>query len=209
MERRKKSLLIALCLGDGHINKRDNCLQITHSYKQKFYIEYKCKLLSELLNCKEPNLYHRLDSKHNEYKLTKGSRFFRYIRKMLYKDGEKRFSKNILKYITPEALAIWWMDDGSHGIDKNKTTGKITSHSFHLYTYTNLEDTNNIIEMLNSKFGITMYKIKRTMKDGSIKYYLKCRTKEGRKLSNLLEPYILKEFNYKIITHEQDATNNG
>ena len=66
------------------------------------------------------------------------------------------------------------MDDGSHGVDKNKTTGKITSHSFHLYTYTNLEDTNNIIEMLNSKFGITMYKIKRVMKDGSIKYYLKC-----------------------------------
>ena len=39
MEKRKKALLIALCLGDGHINKRDNCLQITHSIKQKSYIE--------------------------------------------------------------------------------------------------------------------------------------------------------------------------
>ena len=203
MERRKKSLLIALCLGDGHINKRDNCLQITHSAKQKFYIDYKCKLVSELLNCREPNLYHRKDSKHDEYVLTKGSRFFRYIRNMLYKEGEKRFSKNILKYITPEALAIWWMDDGSHGVDRNKTTGRITAHSFHLYTYTNLEDTDNIIEMLNSKFGIVMYKIKRTMKDGSTKYYLKCRTAEGRKLSDLIRPYILPEFNYKIMNKDE------
>lgn len=199
MEKRKKALLIGLCLGDGHINKKDFCLQITHSIKQKSYIDYKCKLIAELLNCKEPNLYHRKDSNHDEFVLTKGSRFFRYIRKWLYKDGEKRFSKNILKYLTPEAIAIWWMDDGSHGIDRNKTTGKIRSHSFHLYTFTNLEDTENIIEFFREKFDITLYKIKRTMKDGSIKYYLKCRTKEGRKLSNLLRPYIIPDLQYKIM----------
>lgn len=199
MEKRKKALLIALCLGDGHINKRDNCLQITHSIKQKSYIDYKCELISQLLNCKKPNLYHRKDEKHDEFVLTKGSRFFRYIRKMLYINGEKRFSKNILKYITPEALAIWFMDDGSHGIDRNKITGNISSHSFKLYTFTNLEDTENIIEMLKEKFGINMYKIKKKMKDGSIKYYLQCRTREGRKLSDLLRPYILDDLKYKIL----------
>ena len=199
MEKRKKALLIALCLGDGHINKRDNCLQITHSIKQKSYIDYKCELISQLLNCKKPNLYHRKDEKHDEFTLTKGSRFFRYIRKMLYINGEKRFSRNILKYITPEALAIWFMDDGSHGIDRNKTTGNISSHSFRLSTCTNLEDTENIIAMLKEKFGINMYKIKRKMKDGSIKYYLQCRTREGRKLSDLLRPYILDDLKYKIL----------
>lgn len=199
MEKRKKALLIALCLGDGHINKRDNCLQITHSIKQKSYIDYKCELISQLLNCKKPNLYHRKDEKHDEFVLTKGSRFFRYIRKMLYVNGEKRFSRNILKYITPEALAIWFMDDGSHGIDRNKTTGNISAHSFKLYTFTNLEDTENIIAMLKEKFGINMYKIKKKMKDGSIKYYLQCRTKEGRKLSDLLRPYILDDLKYKIL----------
>lgn len=199
MEKRKKALLIALCLGDGHINKRDNCLQITHSIKQKSYIDYKCELISQLLNCKKPNLYHRKDEKHDEFVLTKGSRFFRYIRKMLYINGEKRFSRNILKYITPEALAIWFMDDGSHGIDRNKNTGNISSHSFRLYTFTNLEDTENIIAMLKEKFGINMYKIKKKMKDGSIKYYLQCRTREGRKLSDLLRPYILDDLKYKIL----------
>lgn len=198
MEKIKKSLLIGLVLGDGHITKRDHCLQITHSKSQYFYIEYKCNLISKLLGCKKPSLYHRSDSRHNDYTLTKGGRYFRILRKWIYKNGEKRFSKSILSHLTPESLAIWWMDDGSHGIDRNKTTGKIRSHSFHLYTYTNLEDTENIIDMF-SKFGITMYKIKRRMKDGSEKYYLKCRTKEGRKLSNLIRPYILPQFRYKIM----------
>ena len=199
MENLKKSLLIALILGDGHINKRDNCLQITHSIKQKDYIDYKCKLLSKLLNCKAPNLYHRFDSKHNEFTLTKGHRYFRILRKWIYVNNEKRFSKNLLKNITPWAIAIWWMDDGSHGIDRNKNTGRITAHSFHLYTYTNLEDTENIIEMFREKFNINFYKIKKTMKDGSIKYYLKCRTKEGRKLSNLIRKYVLPSLQYKIL----------
>ena len=98
MERRKKALLIGLVLGDGHINKRDNCIQITHSIKQKSYIDYKCKLIAKLLNCKEPNLYHRKDANHDEFTLTKGSRYFRILRKWIYKDGEKRFSKKSKKF---------------------------------------------------------------------------------------------------------------
>ena len=199
MEKNKKALLIGLILGDGHINKKDKCLQITHSIKQKSYIDYKCNLIAKLLNCKKPNLYHRKDSKHDECVLTKGGKYFRILRNWIYKDGTKRFSKHILSYLNAQALAIWWMDDGSHGIDRNKTTGKIRSHFFHLYTYTNLEDTENIIEWLSETFDILMYKIKKVMKDGSIKYYLKCRTKEGRKLSALLRPYIIPELQYKIM----------
>lgn len=203
MEREKKALLIALVLGDGHINKRDNCLQITHSIKQLAYIKFKCRLIAKLLNCKAPKLYHRIDSKHNEFKLSKGSPYFKLLRRWIYTDGTKHFSKKILSYLNAKSLAIWWMDDGSHGIDRNKTTGKIRSHSFHLYTYTNLEDTENIIEWIYNSFNIKMYKIHRIMKDGSTKYYLKCRTKEGRKLSNLLRPYIMPFLQYKIMKENE------
>ena len=37
------------------------------------------------------------------------------------------------------------------------------------------------------------------MKDGSIKYYLKCRTREGRKLSNLIRKFVLPSLQYKIM----------
>lgn len=179
-------------------------MNITHSIKQKEYIEYKARLVSELLHCQIPNLYHRKDSKHDEYSIQKRHKYFKVLRSWIYKDKEKVFSKKILDLLTPEAIALWWMDDGSHGIDKNKETGKIRSHSFHLYTYTNLENTENIIAMFKEKFDINMYKIKYTSrKDGHISYYLKCRTKEGRKLSNLIRPYILPMFEYKILKENE------
>jgi hypothetical protein len=197
--KRKIGLLLGLVFGDGHINKRDNCLQIAHSAKQKFYIEYKQKLISEIFDCKYPNLYHRLDNKHDEYVLTKGHKYFKILRSILYKDGQKEYSKRILDFVTPETLALWIMDDGSHGIERRKSTGKIMSHSFHLYTYTSLEGTNNIIEMFK-RFGINVYKIKRTMEYGNISYYIKCKTREFRKLSDLVRPYILPGFEYKIMS---------
>lgn len=191
MERTKKAILIGLVLGDGHITPNGD-LNITHSIKQKDYIEYKASLIEKLLSCKKLNLYHRVDDKHDEFSLHKTHKYFKILRKWIYKNDIKTFSKKILDLLTPEAIALWWMDDGSHGIDRNKETGKITAHSFHLYTYTTLEETENIINMFKNKFDINFYKIKHTSKKtGIVDYYLKCRTKEGRKLSNLIRPYIL------------------
>ena len=82
---------------------------------------------------------------------------------------------------------------------RNKETGKIRAHSFHLYTYTNLEETEIIINMFKEKFDINFYKIKHTSKKtGITSYYLKCRTKEGRKLSNLIRPYSLNIYKYEV-----------
>lgn len=203
MERTKKAILIGLILGDGHITSKGD-LNITHSIKQKEYIEYKAKLLEQLLSCKKINLYHRLDDKHNEFTLHKMHKYFKILRKWIYKNNIKTFSKKILDLLTPEAIALWWMDDGSHGIDRHKETGKIRAHSFHLYTYTTLEETENIINMFKEKFDINFCKIKHTSKNtGITSYYLKCRTKEGRKLSNLIRPYIIPSLQYKILQENE------
>lgn len=95
------------------------------------------------------------------------------------------------------------MDDGTHAIERNKTTGKISSHKFGLATMTNMEDTQNIIDMFDKKYNIKMYPIKRKKKDGTIVYNLQFRTKEGRKFSNLIRPYILREFEYKIMKPDE------
>lgn len=198
MDKRKKSLLIGLVLGDGHLNPHSGVhLEIDHGSCQKFYIEYKAKLLAELLNCKEPKLYYR--KSRDTYKLSKGHRYFRILRNWIYKDKVKRFSKQLLSYLTPEAIAIWWMDDGSHSVERHKVTGKIRAHSFHWYTVTNAEDTQNIIDYFYNTYNIKFYPLKKKLKSGETAYYLKCRTKEGRKFCDLIRPYILPEFHYKIM----------
>jgi len=201
MQKRKKSLLISLVLGDGHIAKsgKGNCLQITHSIKQKEYFEWKRQLIADLLDCNLPGVYHREDSRHNEFSLNKSHRYFRIIRKWLYKNGIKRFNKKILDYITAEGLAIWFMDDGSHCVNRRKSTGKVMSHTFKLYTFTNEEDTDNIIQMFKEKFGINVYKLKYIKKDGSLSYYLQWKTREGRKFCNLIRPYVIPSMQYKLL----------
>lgn len=78
MDKQKKSLLIGLILGDGHLNARSGvCLEIEHDAKQKFYLEYKCALISKLLNCKIPNIYH--NTTKNTYKLSKGHKYFKIL----------------------------------------------------------------------------------------------------------------------------------
>lgn len=203
MDKKKKSLLIGLILGDGYLNPRSGvALEIMHGSKQKFYLEYKNKLLAKLLNCKECSFYYRKST--DCYKISKGHRYFRILRKWIYKNGEKRFSKQILNYLTPEAIALWFMDDGTHGKDyypNDKT--KIRSHKFVLYTFTNEEDTNNIIDFFKEKYDIKFYPIWRKMKDGSVKAYLQCRTREGRKFSNLIRPHIIPGMEYKIMEENE------
>lgn len=80
MDKRTKSLLIGLVLGDGHLNPRSGVsLEIEHCEKQKFYLDYKRKLISELLNINEPNIYHNKNK--NTFKISKGHRYFRVLRK--------------------------------------------------------------------------------------------------------------------------------
>lgn len=202
MDRAKKALLIGLVLGDGYLNSNSGvALEIEHAGSQKFYIEYKSNLISKLLKCKSPKLYYRTNK--NTYKISKGHRYFKILKKWIYINNSKKITKKILNYLTPEAIAIWWMDDGSHSIDKRKSTGKVTAHSFHLYTYTSEEETNDIISFFKEQYNIQFYPIRRKMKTGEYKFYIKCRTKEGRKLSNLLRPYILPEFSYKIMKESE------
>lgn len=197
MDKNKKALLIGLILGDGHLNNNSGvCLEIEHGHKQKSYIEYKAKLIAKLLNCKEPNLYYNKNK--NTYKISKGHRYFRILYKWVYRNRKKLFSKEILKLLTPEAIALWWMDDGSHAICRRKPTGKIMSHSFHFYTFTDPESTQNIIDYFYETYNIKFYPINHKLKNG-IGQYLKCRTKEGRKFCDLIRPYILPEFQYKIL----------
>lgn len=47
MNIRKKALLIALCIGDGYVNK-DGSLSIQHGERQVEYCEFKAELLRSL-----------------------------------------------------------------------------------------------------------------------------------------------------------------
>ena len=90
MDKRKKSLLIGLILGDGHLNPRSGvALEIMHGSKQKFYLDYKNKLIAELLNCKECKIYYRKST--DCYKISKGHRYLEFLENGYIKMEKKDF----------------------------------------------------------------------------------------------------------------------
>lgn len=193
--KKQRNLLIALALGDGYISK-DGVLEIGHSLKQKEYLDYKYSLIKDF--CNHPPKY-KISKKYNytTYVLhTKSLPFLKLLRRILYdSNGKKHITGKILNRLSLQELAIWWMDDGSMSKKINKKTGNIKSLVFTLSTCISKEDNEKIIEFFYSKFSIK-FGI-RKMKN---QYALICGTKEGKKLSKLLYPYLIPSMQYKLFS---------
>lgn len=91
------------------------------------------------------------------------------------------------------------MDDGCHSVCRNKKTGVIRSHKFELSLFTDPVGTQNVIDYFYNTWNIKFYPIWYTLKDGTKSAKLQCRTKEGRKFCDLIRPYIIPGFEYKIM----------
>lgn len=202
MKNRKKAILIALAIGDGHIayTKRTNphkkiysILRLIHSSKQREYITYKRDLLHSLVGGKSPNLYEFNNSGYSGIRFNKRHKYFRVIRKWLYRDDKKHITRFLLDKLTPEAIAIWWMDDGSMYKKRNSKTGKIKACEGILSTYISEEDNQIIIDYFKEVHDIEFRVVK-----SKNSYRLRLNTANCRKFAKLVKPYIIPSMLYKI-----------
>lgn len=192
------SLLYAMSIGDGYVfsrkDKRYNTISsgliISHSIKQKEYIEFKRDLLVShfggVVNIHEFN-----NNNYPGLRISKTNPIFRKIHKSLYKDGKKLISREILNTFGKKALAIWYMDDGGMGVKRRN--GKIHAFELFLNTHISKEDNQIIIDYFNEVWDIKFSSVK-----NKGHYRLRCGTREGRKFISLVEPYILESLRYKI-----------
>jgi len=202
MDNYKKSILVALAIGDGAIQKRVDkkygtisyCISIKHCARQKEYLEYKARIINSILGGKNTPVVDVNNSGYPGCRYNKGNKKLKYIYNILYKDGKKYISKNVLNLLTPEGIAIWYMDDGS--LYAQKRNGKIHAYQMVISTYC---DTKEEVEEIISYFD-TKYNIKFHIKKNKKKYSLTCNTKEIRKFIKIVEPYVSKVncMKYKI-----------
>lgn len=193
MTREQKALLIAMIIGDGCVTKQGK-FQLKHSIKQKEYLEYKANLVNKILGGKQVQVK---DVNNNRYPgciYYKQHRYFKILRKYLYKEGKKTIPLKALNRLSPQGLAIWWMDDGC--LFPKKRRGKIHAWELYLNTYLTKEENEEIIYYFLVKWGIR-WKLNR---DGN-QYRLRCGTQEGRKFLDIVSKYV-KQINcmaYKAI----------
>ncbi len=146
LSKRQRELLVGLLLGDGHLETRDAGrtyrLKVEHGAAQREYLEWLAREFQEWI------LSGRYEKRRGEKVVygftTVNHPAFRFYGAQFYRDGRKRIPPLIKRLLTPLALAIWFLDDGSAKSSKHRS---LVIHSLG-YTHKELVLAQDAIERL-------------------------------------------------------------
>ena len=193
------SVLIGSILGDSHLEKRKRGIGSRIIFEQcNRNVEYLMWFhnffaLRGYCNATKPKLITRI-KKHNkvfyQYRVTSYTfTSLNWLHSMFYKLQDNRYIKiipqDLEKYLTPLALAIWFMDDGSR---INKTV-RIATNCFAK------SDLEFLCELLKNKYNLDASIQKSGLGKG---YILYIKTSSLNKFIEIVKPFILPSMLYKL-----------
>lgn len=189
-----EEIIIGLMLGDlfaEKINPNSNTrLQFKQSNKNKKYIDHLYSLFKEFVNT-PPKVTSSIEKRLNKKQEYISIKFwtlslpcFNKFRELFYDNsGKKIIPLNLEELITAKSLAYWLMDDGY------KSLG-----GFYFCTESfSLEENKKLALILKNKFNLNCGVHKHT--NGHRVYIFSTSRKT---LLNLVKPYLIKHFNYKL-----------
>jgi heme/copper-type cytochrome/quinol oxidase subunit 2 len=192
------SVIVGSLLGDCYANKRSVegtrlCYRQSLVHKDYLFWLYNFFFTRGYCSNLEPRIYKRvLKNKGNDDKTHYGYEFntftfrsFNWVHKMFYKKGIKYINADLVKYITPLALAIWISDDGGWA----KPGVRLAVNSF------KLKEVELLVEVLQSKFGLNCT-IQTLKPSGNHNIYIK--GSSVPKLRELVLPHLHTSMYYKL-----------
>lgn len=209
MNSRKKSILIALCIGDGYITHQKqvkkgrtyqyNYLEISHGQYQEEYIKWKANLCTSITGkrCRVRTKFYKEKSICGNkptpssigYTFTCSAPYFRVLRKWLYPNNQKKLSIKYLNYLDPEGLAIWFCDDGSTYVNEKRK-----NFSVEISTHVLKEETSDLIQMFKDKWNIDFH----LHKKAEDQYNIRAFAREAFKFIQLIAPFVPNCMAYKL-----------
>jgi len=182
----QKDVLVGTLLGDGGLYlegwAKNYRLQIEQGDKQRDYLFWKFDIFR---NCcsSEPSYQSRNKSwrirtlSHNE---------FNHYAHEFYREGVKVVPQNIIHYLNPLVIAIWFMDDGALGPRGEGYTINTQSFSYKENEYLRL-----CLDKKLSLKGISIHKDKKWWR-------LYIRKQSMNDFRNLISPYVIPSMQYKL-----------
>lgn len=212
----EKGMILALCLGDGCLNKpRGKCqsvqLEIGHSEKQKEYCIYKRDLLFNLLGGfgKLPKIQEKtikLKKTGKEYKacrFVKTHDYFKHLRSMLYINGRKTITRDLLNMLSVEGLAIWYMDDGSCYYEHSEITGEPIHLDLRISTDCFTKEEHEImVDYFREVWNIHFYVFYSKTRDV---YCLRAHKEAALQFIDLIKPYVIESMQYKCLIESHEC----
>lgn len=189
ISKEKKSLLIAMLLGDGTISS-NYVFKLSHSEAQREFLEWKLKLLKDL-NIKTNGVKEYISScgYNKGYKVLYSqlsiNPTIKALRRSVY-IPKKTITRKLLNWLDAKGLAIWYMDDGCININTSKQRSSI-QHTIKIATCVSEETFNIIITYFIEVWGINFRKFKEGKNTYSI---VSSSEKDYIKFVNIVKPYI-------------------
>lgn len=197
----KKSLLIALLIGDGTISN-NFVFKLSHSKDQTEFLNWKIGLLEELgiknnglkeyvskcgYNTGKPVIYSQMSINPT----------IKALRRSIYVP-KKKITKKLLNWLTPQGLAIWYMDDGCMNVNTSKQRSSI-QHTMKIATCVDSETCDEIIEYFQERWDIKFRPFKEGK--GTFSIATSCEA-DTAKFAKIVKPFILQvpSLLYKIRT---------
>jgi hypothetical protein len=188
----QKEVLVGFLLGDGFLERRGNAratsLKVCQSLKQLEFVEWLHKIFINFTRT-PPRIKTRQRNGKQNFEVvfnTLSHPCFNYFHTLFYPSGKKVIPENIDQFLTPTALTVWFMGDGS--VKSKECRGRIlNTQSF------SREEIDRLIIILKDKFDLKSNI--RSQKDG-LQIYISGKSAEI--LNALLKDNILPSFYYKL-----------
>jgi hypothetical protein len=192
LSNRQRSIIIGTLLGDGHLETQNDGktyrLKIEHSIKQSTYVDWFYREFQDwvLTQPKAKRKYLNGTELENYFFQTISVGQFRFYAKEFYKDKRKYIPSKIGRWLTPLAMAVWFMDDGSSK-SKHHRAVILNTHCF------KRSDIGLLQSALLKNYGIESSL--RKQKEG---LQILIVGKYAEQFYEIVRPYVLPDFNYKF-----------
>lgn len=198
-ERVIKSALIGMILADASMIQ-PNMLYIRHGARQLDYVNEKVYFLKSYIS--PTSLRSSVDKQGYKYRYA----YYRssklpYFYKIIYKNGRKTITPELLNHFDKTSLSFFYMDDGSLSLRKYKDkngnwTGGYKSREIYLCTHSfSPNEVKMFTRALKDKFGL---KFRMTFDKACPRLW--CNTKNTKKIIEIVRPIVsqFKTISYKL-----------
>lgn len=189
----QRSIIVGTLLGDGHLETQNGRktfrLKIEHTASQRSYVDWLYEQLQGWVlsaPASKPKCINGITTTHFWFQTLSVIQFRFYGLQFYDEQGHKRVPKMIRRLLTPLALAVWCMDDGS-AKSKYHRALILNTHCFSRREITVLQTA------LLQRYGIESSI--RTQKDG---LQILISGEHARGFYEVIAPYMLPDFRYKF-----------
>ena len=204
MNKIDRGVLYGMVFGDGNLylpkGQVNYSLTIGHGPNQLTYLEHKTNLLHSIFGGKRPvvsdySSFNKTTEKfYTNIQVRKTDTYFNQIHKNVYATGKKEYTKQSLNYLTDHGLALWFMDDGSGVVSKNKNGDKCGC-MIRMSTYCTHEEALIIQSWFKETYNLScVFDIDKR----NNRYSIRFKTQDSKIFANIVKPYIIPSMMYKI-----------